>query len=73
MMNFDKFAEIYELVKKKYNVNVSLKNEQREVVKSLMSGRNVVSILPTGFGKSLTFVLPPLLFDEVSRVVTVYL
>ncbi|CAB3990470.1 ATP-dependent DNA helicase, partial [Paramuricea clavata] len=36
---------------------LTLKDEQKEAVKSLLSGRDVLAILPTGFGKSLIFQL----------------
>ena len=32
-----------------------LKSEQKEVVESLLKGRDVFGVLPTGFGKSLIF------------------
>ena len=35
----------------------TLKAEQREALESLISGRDVIAILPTGFGKSLIFQL----------------
>jgi superfamily II DNA helicase RecQ len=34
---------------------LTLKDEQEEAVKSLLSGRDVLAILPTGLGKSLIF------------------
>jgi ATP-dependent DNA helicase RecQ len=37
--------------------SLTLKDEQKEAVKSLLSGRDVRAILPTGFGKSLIFQL----------------
>ena len=37
--------------------SLTLKDEQKEAVKSLLSGRDVLAILPTGFGKSLIFQL----------------
>ncbi len=36
---------------------LTLKNEQKQAVNSLLSGRDVLAILPTGFGKSLIFQL----------------
>ena len=36
---------------------LNLKNEQKEAVNSLLSGRDVLAVLPTGFGKSLIFQL----------------
>ena len=34
---------------------IILKREQETAVKELLAGRDVMAILPTGFGKSLTF------------------
>ena len=34
---------------------IILKKEQETAVKELLAGRDVMAILPTGFGKSLTF------------------
>ena len=36
---------------------IILKREQETAVKELLAGRDVMAILPTGFGKSLTFTL----------------
>jgi len=38
-----------------------MKKEQYEIVKLLLEKKNVIGILPTGFGKTLTFLLPPLI------------
>lgn len=42
-----------------------LKPEQKIIVESFVSGRDVFGILPTGYGKSLCFACLPLVFDEV--------
>ena len=34
---------------------VNLKTEQKRAVKSLLSGRDVLAVLPTGYGKSMIF------------------
>ena len=46
-----------------------LKREQEDVVTAFLSGRDVFSILPTGFGKTLCYACLPLIFDELSPVV----
>jgi ATP-dependent DNA helicase RecQ len=43
---------------------------QREVVDAILSGRSVVSVMPTGAGKSLCFQLPALCLDGVTLVVS---
>ena len=58
--------EHFDSVLKKYKIPRNLKLEQREVVASLLQERHVMAVLPTGFGKSLCFMLPALLKNEVS-------
>lgn len=48
----------------KKGLNFSLKEEQKTAVKELFEGRDVVAVLPTGFGKSLIFQLLVLLAEE---------
>lgn len=43
---------------------------QLEIVKSIISGKNVFATLPTGYGKSLCFQLPALLCDGMTIVVS---
>ena len=45
--------------------DVELKEEQRVVVERILDGQNCVVQLPTGFGKSLLYTIPPLIMDEV--------
>jgi len=55
----------FSLVKEQYNINIALKPEQVEILQMLFL-KNVMAVLPTGFGKSLLFLMPPLLLDQVS-------
>ena len=56
----------YEAIKAKYKgFPTALKQVQIDALLALMRGKNLVANLPTNFGKSLLFVLPPLLMDEV--------
>lgn len=43
---------------------------QREVVRSVLSGRDTLAVLPTGAGKSACFQVPALLLDGVTVVVS---
>ena len=43
-----------------------IKPEQQDIICHLLEGHNTVGVLPTGYGKSLTYLLPPLLLDEVA-------
>jgi RecQ family ATP-dependent DNA helicase len=44
--------------------------EQYEIVNCLMQGRNVLGILPTGFGKSLCFQAPALVMDGTAIIIS---
>ena len=45
-----------------------LKEEQEAVIKNIvLNERNSIAILPTGFGKSECYIIPPLVLDEVSQ------
>ena len=55
---------------KKYFGYDKLKYEQERIVKSVLSGRDTIGLLPTGFGKSITFQLPALILDGITIVVS---
>ena len=42
-----------------------LKDKQYDVVQSILNGEDTVGILPTGYGKSLCYFIPPLILDKV--------
>ena len=47
---------------------LSLKDEQKEAVSSLLSGKDVLAVLPTGFGKSLfSASFPPVFFNNLNN------
>ncbi len=47
-----------------------LKEEQEKIIDSILEGKDTIGILPTGFGKSITFQLPALMFAGITIVVT---
>ncbi|MEX2971747.1 DEAD/DEAH box helicase [Streptomyces sp. C184] len=49
---------------------LALKPEQRAVVRAVAENRDVLALLPTGFGKSFTFQLPALVLPGVTVVVS---
>ena len=49
---------------------MNLKASQQEVISAVASGRNVLGLLPTGFGKSYCFQLPALVLPGVTIVVS---
>ena len=56
-----------ENVLKKFVFDIKLKPEQRQVISLICNGKDALGVLPTGFGKSLTYTLIPLLMDEVIK------
>ena len=58
-------AQLYKQCKEKYDLPFVLKSEQSQVLQSLINMKNTCAVLPTGFGKSLCFMLYPLLLDEL--------
>ena len=59
--------ELYERLKRKYRFldGIKLKTKQKAALNHILNGKDVFAVLPTGYGKSLLFVLPPLLLNEV--------
>ncbi len=48
------------------STHIELKEEQKEAVRNIVNGRDVIAVLPTGFGKSLIYQLLPSMFDYIS-------
>ena len=59
--------ELYKKVKEKYNLPYVLRNEEELILTGLLQKANILGVLPTGFGKSLCFMLYPLLLDELAK------
>ena len=59
-------SELVARVNARYGWTSQLKPLQSEVLNDLLVGRNVVGILPTGYGKSLIYTMLPLMLDEVN-------
>ena len=47
-----------------------LKEEQNLIIDNILNGNDVIGVLPTGFGKSVTFQIPALMQDGVTIVIT---
>ena len=60
-----KIEEAIDLVKADLNIRYDLKAEQLSAIKDICDGKNIFTVLPTGFGKSEIFMLPPLIMDKV--------
>ena len=46
------------------------KNNQQEIIKEVIEGKNILTVIPTGGGKSLCYQLPATLFDGLTLVVS---
>ena len=64
-MNINK----YEALKHYFDYD-SYRNNQEEIIDSLIEGNDTIAILATGGGKSLCFQIPALLSDGITLVIT---
>jgi ATP-dependent DNA helicase RecQ len=60
----------YTDILKKYWDYDSLKDKQIEVIENYMLGKDVVGLLPTGYGKSMCYLLPPLMSGKVMFIIS---
>ncbi|XP_062589152.1 probable ATP-dependent DNA helicase RecQ [Saccostrea cucullata] len=56
-------------IKEQFHFNFELKDEQVRVVDSIPQHNHTVGVFPTGFGKSICYLLPPLIFDRLDNKV----
>ena len=45
--------------------HLQLKSEQKEIIQNVLDRKDSMAVLPTGFRKSMCYVLPPLILDKV--------
>jgi ATP-dependent DNA helicase RecQ len=48
----------------------SLKEKQKELIMNYLDGNDVIGLLPTGYGKSLCYLLPPLITDKIIFIIS---
>jgi ATP-dependent DNA helicase RecQ len=61
--------EVLHLLKSKFGYD-SFRPGQEDVISSLLGGRNVLAVMPTGSGKSMCFQIPALIRDGLTVVVS---
>lgn len=59
----------YDYLYKYFGFN-KLKKEQEEIIDSVLNHKDTIGLLPTGFGKSITFQLPALMLDGITLVIS---
>ena len=66
--NHINLAECMDGIRAKYTgiSSIDLRPEQIEIIESVLGKKTTFGFLPTGFGKSITYILPPLALDHVS-------
>ena len=56
-------------LKKYWEIN-ELKDKQIEVINELLLGNDVIGLLPTGYGKSMCYLIPPLVTKKIMFIVS---
>ena len=64
-----RYKKIMTLLKTVYNYD-SFKPKQYEIINRIVSGQDTCAILPTGYGKSLTFQIPALYLDKPAVIIS---
>jgi len=59
-------SQLFDQLRGKYLFSMtSLKADQQKVTELILNKNNVFGFFPTGYGKSVMYILPPLLLDLV--------
>lgn len=70
ILRIRRYPSMLETHLQKYFSYSTFRPGQKEIVESIMAGRDVVALMPTGGGKSLCFQLPALLSDKPSLIIS---
>ena len=66
----DKYHKRINKKLKKYWEFDSLKDKQLEIIENLIDKKDVVGLLPTGYGKSMTYIIPPLIRKKTMFIIS---
>lgn len=64
-----RYVNAKKILKKKFG-HKSFKPYQYQIIDQIADGKDVLAVMPTGYGKSLCFQMPPLLTKEVAIVIS---
>ena len=56
------------LLRPRHVLDFTLKPEQAKCIDAVLRAKDVIAVLPTGFGKSACYYVPPLILDEVCLI-----
>lgn len=65
----DKYKNAIKVLKKNFGHN-KFKPHQYQIIDMIIKCKDVLAVMPTGYGKSLCFQMPPLLTNEVAIVIS---
>jgi len=59
-------SSLFEQLRTKYSFSITcLRSDQQKVIEMILNRRDVFAFFPTGYEKSIMYILPPLLLDMV--------
>ena len=67
-MNIDKLISD---VQEQFGWRYELKTDQKNIISSVLNKKHTVAVKSTGYGKSLTYLLPPLILDARDGIVSI--
>lgn len=63
---------IFQTLKSLYQFDFDLKDDQHSIISAILDGKDVSAILPTGYEKSVRYILPPLILDKVMHSIYIF-